>query len=35
MKGGDAYMTIYESLVLMLSFASLVVAILSFDNNKK
>ncbi|MFD1781401.1 MULTISPECIES: putative holin-like toxin [Fredinandcohnia] len=28
-------MTIYESLVLMLSFASLVVAILSFDNNKK
>ncbi|WP_223254366.1 MULTISPECIES: putative holin-like toxin [Bacillaceae] len=28
-------MTIYESLVIMLSFASLVVAILSFDNNKK
>ncbi|MCC3357218.1 putative holin-like toxin [Bacillus sp. REN16] len=28
-------MTIFESLVIMLSFASLVVAILSFDNNKK
>ncbi|WP_449536571.1 putative holin-like toxin [Ferdinandcohnia sp. Marseille-Q9671] len=35
MKGGDAYMTIFESLTIMLSFASLVVAILSFDNNKK
>ncbi|MFS0863210.1 putative holin-like toxin [Fredinandcohnia sp. 179-A 10B2 NHS] len=28
-------MTIFESLVIMLSFASLVVAILSFNNNKK
>ncbi|WP_431307286.1 putative holin-like toxin [Ferdinandcohnia quinoae] len=28
-------LTIYESLVIMLSFASLVVAILSFDKNNK
>ncbi|MFT4414050.1 putative holin-like toxin [Fredinandcohnia humi] len=28
-------MTIFESLVLMLSFASLVVTILSFNNDKK
>ncbi|WP_367946636.1 putative holin-like toxin [Virgibacillus dokdonensis] len=29
MKGGEAYMTVFEGLVLMISFGTLIVAILS------
>ncbi len=33
-EGRDAYMTVYEALMLMLTFGILIVAMLSFRNDK-
>lgn len=33
-KGGDAYMTVYEAIMLMLTFGLVIVAVLSFRNDK-
>ncbi|QNG58971.1 MULTISPECIES: putative holin-like toxin [Bacillaceae] len=33
-KGGDALVTVYESLSFAISFATLIIAVLSFDQKK-
>jgi len=33
-EGGDVYMTVFQSMILMISFGSLIVAILSFQDKK-
>jgi hypothetical protein len=33
-KGGDARVTVYESLTFAISFATLIIAVLSFDQKK-
>ncbi|WP_245613684.1 putative holin-like toxin [Alkalihalobacterium bogoriense] len=34
MKGGDAMLTVFEALMLMVAFATLVIALLSFTHKK-